>query len=136
MFDVILVSHGPLAAAMLESAQLICGEQQRVKTYGLYHGDSIDDFEQTVVEAIDESLSHGELVVITDIMFGSPFNVVSRAMPGRRFRHLVGMSLAMVSQVLMERNNLDVEGVAASALDAAAKAVVDVNELLADVLED
>ena len=38
MFDIILISHGPFSKAILESAQLICGEQENVKTFGLYLG--------------------------------------------------------------------------------------------------
>lgn len=136
MFDVILVSHGPLAGAMLETAGLLCGEQERVKTFGLYPGDSIDEFFETICASIDESLGRGEVLVITDIQLGSPFNVCCRAMAGRRFRHITGMSLPVVTQVLMDRRVMSATEVAASAVEKGRGCVVDVNELLADVLDD
>ena len=41
MFNVILISHGPLSKAILESAELICGKQEHVQTLGLYVEDSV-----------------------------------------------------------------------------------------------
>ena len=67
MFDVILVSHGSFARAVLESAELICGDQERVKTYGLHLGESVDVFRDMVRGGIAESLTRGEVLVLSDI---------------------------------------------------------------------
>ena len=135
MFDVILVSHGPLARAMLKSAELLCGEQNGIKTYGLHHGDSIDAFEERVIAGVDESLSRGELVVLTDMMLGSPFNVTCRAMQGRHFFHITGMNLPMVTQLLMDRAGMGAGEAVAALMEASAGTIVNVNELLGDVLD-
>ena len=34
MFEIILISHGPLSKAMLETAQMIVGEQEHVTCFG------------------------------------------------------------------------------------------------------
>lgn len=44
MFEIILISHGPLSKAMLETAQMIVGEQEHVTCFELYLGDSVDLF--------------------------------------------------------------------------------------------
>lgn len=46
MFEIILISHGPLSKAMLETAQMIVGEQEHVTCFGLYLGDSVDLFRE------------------------------------------------------------------------------------------
>ena len=136
MFDVILVSHGPLASAMLASAQLLCGKQERVKTFGLFEGDSVDAFGDQVAAAIDEGLSRGEVVVLTDLMLGSPFNVTCLAMNGRDFWHVTGMSLPVVVQMLMDRHSMDAADAVASAMEVGSRALVNVNELLSGDPDD
>ena len=127
MFDIILISHGPLSKAILESAQLICGEQENVKTFGLYLGDSVDTFRNQVRAAIEESLSRGDLLVLTDIQSGSPFNVTCAAMGDYKFRHITGMNLPMVIEAFDELAN--------SLMAVGAMSVVNVNKLLDDYLD-
>lgn len=130
MFDVILISHGPLARALLESAEFICGEQTRVKTYGLYLGEMVDEFRDTVYEGIKESLSRGEVLVLTDIQAGSPFNVTCAAMESLRFHHLTGMNLPLVIEVLTDRLDLPLERVVLNAMELGRGSIVDVNAFL------
>ena len=135
MFDIILISHGPFSKAILESAQLICGEQDHVKTFGLYLGDSVDTFRDQVRAAIEESLSHGDLLVLTDIQSGSPFNVTCAAMGDYKFRHITGMNLPMVIEAFMSRDYMSCDELANSLMAVGAMSVVNVNKLLDDVLD-
>lgn len=135
MFDVILVSHGPLSKAMLESAEFICGKQDHVKTFGLYLGDSVDTFRDEVYAAIEESLSRGDLIVLTDIQSGSPFNVTCAAMGSCTFHHITGMNLPMVIELLTSRDFMSASELAGILADIGSMSVVDVNKLLDDFLE-
>ena len=60
MFEIILISHGPLSKAMLETAQMIVGEQEHVTCFGLYLGDSVDLFRERVEEEIRNKLGNSE----------------------------------------------------------------------------
>lgn len=130
MFDVILVSHGPLAKALLESAEFICGEQERVKTLGLYLGDSVDEFRERVRSEIEESLSRGEALVLTDIQCGSPFNVTCSAMGELDFIHITGANLPCVIQALSDRIDLPAAETARNCIDFCGGSIVHVNDLL------
>lgn len=130
MFDVILVSHGPLAKAILESAEFICGEQERVKTLGLYLGDSVDSFGDEVRAEIRESLSRGEVLVLSDIQYGSPFNVTCSAMGELDFIHITGMNLPCVIQALSDRQDLSAAQTARSCIEFCSGSIVHVNDLL------
>jgi len=127
---VILISHGPFSQAVLESAELICGEQARVKTYGLYLGDSVDEFRDRIREGIEESLTRGDVLVLTDIQSGSPFNVTCAAMGELNFHHITGMNLPLVIEVLMDRIDMSVEEVIQCGMRLGKVSIVDVNELL------
>lgn len=130
MFDVILVSHGSFARAVLESAELICGDQERVKTYGLYLGESVDVFRDMVSGGIAESLTRGEVLVLSDIQSGSPFNVTCAAMGDMAFHHVTGMNLPMVIEALVDRVDLPIGEVVSNALALGASSMADVNALV------
>ena len=54
MVEVILVSHGSYAKAMLESSELIVGEQENVTTFGFKLGENVDDLKDSIEEKIKE----------------------------------------------------------------------------------
>ena len=131
MFNVILISHGPLAKAMLESAELLAGKQDDVKTFGLYEDDSVDVFREMIRDAIEESLAQNDqLLVLTDIMAGSPFNVTVAAMQDFKFTHLTGMNLAMVVEVLLDREDMTIDEVITEFEESVPNTIVNVNKFL------
>ena len=65
MFEIILIPHGPLSKAMLETAQMIVGEQEHVTCFGLYLGDSVDLFRERVEEEIRNKLEESDVLLST-----------------------------------------------------------------------
>ena len=47
MIGLVLATHGPLAEAFVSSGKLIVGNIGNVAHLGLFHGDSIEQFEHT-----------------------------------------------------------------------------------------
>lgn len=115
---------------MVESAEFICGEQDRIKTYSLYLGDSVEAFGEEVRAGIEESLTRGEALVLSDIQYGSPFNVTCAAMGDLDFIHITGMNLPCVIQALSDRIDLDVEQAARNCIEFCSGSIVHVNDLL------
>ena len=124
MFEIILISHGPLSKAMLETAQMIVGEQEHVTCFGLYLGDSVDLFRERVEEEIRNKLEE------SDMQSGSPFNVPVGAMGYYEFRHFTGMNLPMVLEVLSMRPYESLDEVCQELLRSSKETMVDVNQLL------
>lgn len=82
MVALLLVTHGDLAKSLLDSAALIMGETPLVETYGLYHGDNVDELKETVKEAIVRLNKQSEedgVLVLTDLFGGSPSNASARS---------------------------------------------------------
>ena len=136
MFDIILISHGLLSKAILDSAELICGKQDRTKVYGLFLGDSVDEFREKVKAGIAESLTRGEVLVLTDIQSGSPFNVTCAAMDEYGFCHITGMNLPLVVEMLTDRIDMDVSEAVRCGMRLSRNSIVDVNELFAGSFDD
>ena len=130
MFEIILISHGPLSKAMLETAQMIVGEQEHVTCFGLYLGDSVDLFRERVEEEIRNKLEESDVLVLTDMQSGSPSNVTVGAMGYYEFRHFTGMNLPMVLEVLSMRPYESLDEVCQELLRSSKETMVDVNQLL------
>ncbi|MDO4313822.1 MAG: PTS sugar transporter subunit IIA [Eubacteriales bacterium] len=82
MVSLLLVTHGDLAKALLDSAALIMGEPPLIESYGLYHGDDIDELKEKVKNAIirlNEQSEGDGVLVLTDLFGGSPSNATARS---------------------------------------------------------
>ena len=74
MIELILVSHGSFAAGLREAAEMILGEQEQVSVLGLYQGDSPDSFAQKLEELIGETGDSKQVLVLSDLQSGTPYN--------------------------------------------------------------
>jgi PTS system mannose-specific IIB component len=71
-FDVVVVSHGPLASAMLAAAAMICGAMSRIGAIGLDPEESPESLLERLRDAIDPSRP---TLILTDLQGGTPHNV-------------------------------------------------------------
>lgn len=132
MYRVMLVSHGELSKAILESAEMICGAQPDVVTHCLYSEDSPESLKERL-EATLDSWAGEDILVLTDIRSGTPFNVICSMMEHRAFRHISGMNLAMVIEALLSSEFASTEEIAADLLAGFPDSVLDVNAFLAEL---
>ena len=130
MFDVIIISHGDYSKAMLESAEMIMGKQERVKTMGLFPGDNVDTFRDNLFQAIKESLSRGDLLLLSDTKSGSPFNSAIAAMDELEFTHVTGINLPLLLEVFGNRKRKNPGQVKEIIFEMAPYTLVDVNKFL------
>lgn len=135
MYRVMLVSHGELSKAILQSAEMICGEQPDVVTHCLYSEDSPESLKERL-EATLDSWAGEDILVLTDIRSGTPFNVICSMMEHRVFRHISGMNLAMVIEALLSSEFATTEEIAADLLDGFPDSILDVNDFLAQLGEE
>jgi PTS system mannose-specific IIA component len=133
LVEIIMVSHGDYMKAMLESAQLIVGEQEHIHTFGLHLGESVDQLREKISEAIAEAQKNGEVLVLTDIRSGSPFNVTVSLMQQYSFHHITGINLPILLEVLMSRDCLSAEELCKDVLEKGKESILDVNKLFEEI---
>ena len=128
MITVILVSHGGMAAGMVESTTMLIGDQPCLGSITFEPEDGPDDLTAKVENRLKEALKQGEVIIMTDIPNGNPFNCVSRLMEHYKFYHLTGMNLPMVIDVVSQLSE-DAKAAALSiaAVEPAREAIIDVN---------
>ena len=129
---ILLVSHGDFSQGILSSAQMIVGNQDNITALGLYPQNSVEDLEHDIENEIQKAAKNEDVLIISDLFSGSPFNAVARLMHKYpRVRHITGMNLPLVLEVVMKRNmNMDIKEISFQAVESAKNAIIDVNRYL------
>lgn len=128
MITVILVSHGGMAKGMVESTTMLIGEQPDLTYITFEPEDGPEDLMGKVEDRLKTALSQGEAIIMTDIPNGTPFNCVSRLMEHYQFRHMTGMNLPMVIDVVSQLSeDASAEELCKGTLTPSREAIIDVN---------
>ena len=125
--------HGDYAKAMLESAQLIAGEQDHICTFSFYLGESVDQLREGISEAVEKAQKKGEVLVLTDMLSGSPFNAAVSLMQLYSFNHITGINLPVLLEILMSRDSCDIEELCEKVLEIGRDTIIDVNKLYKEI---
>ncbi len=98
-FHVILLSHGNMARATLESAEMIIGKAENVSALCLTQDSGPEKFYEGLKGLID-GCPVKNVILITDIKGGTPFNVAFKYHSQEGVSAIItGLSLTMVLQL-------------------------------------
>ena len=104
MKGIVLMSHGPLAAGMHETSKLFMGDDIPQYTYlCLNAGDSPEDFDAALAEKIKEVDTGEGVILIADLMGGTPCNRAMMLLMNPGVELIAGMNLSIVLQLLGNR---------------------------------
>jgi mannose/fructose-specific phosphotransferase system component IIA len=111
-FRIVIAGHGTLPAALLATAELICGPIADIAAVGLAPTDSPDRYAEALRTAIgrDHGAGHAghRVLILSDLLGGTPFNVASAiARRSPRVVCLAGMNLAMAVEAALAEGDLD-----------------------------
>ncbi len=133
MTYIIMVSHGEYVKAMIESAELIVGEQENVTTFGFNLGDSVDQLQESIANELKRVQKNSDVLVLTDMFSGSPFNAVSSLMQEYSFHHITGINLPLLLEILMSRDETSVEELCSNAMEKGKDTIIYVNKFLEEM---
>ena len=107
-FRIVIAGHGTLPAALLGTAELICGPIADIAAVGLGAADSPDRYAEALRAAIGGD--HRRVLVLCDLLGGTPFNVATAiARRSQRITCLSGVNLAMTVEAAMADGGLGEE---------------------------
>ncbi len=121
MVGMVLVTHGDVAACMLNSAAMIIGDLKGIQGVGFQEKDSVEDLMERIRSAVDEVDTGEGALILVDLFGGTPFNASARMLsdaPAGKFEVITGMNLPMLLEAVTQRSGKDVEGLAAIAEEA------------------
>ena len=131
---VIVVSHGSYARGLVDTVQMIAGKQEDLEAFGQEPEESVDTLKEKIRQSIEQASQEEEILILTDIFYGSPFNTVISLMPEYDLYHVTGINLPLMMEVIMGRiSGKHAEEICKELLKAAPDTVRDVRELYKEV---
>lgn len=113
MIGLVLATHGSLAEAFVNSGKLIVGNIENVIQLGLFHGDNIEQFEKRVIAAIEQADEGDGVIILTDLLGGSPCNMTAKAIGAlygeKKLECFYGINLPIFLEIVTSRSSMDFE---------------------------
>lgn len=123
MRGVLIVTHGELGAALLQTLRHILGEVPAIEAVPLAEEDSIEKLQEKIDGALKRVDPHNEgTLVCVDMLGGTPFNAACRLLGEKKIHVLTGLSLPMLLKALSHRD-LDIQKLAKEVQQGAREAV-------------
>ncbi|WP_251861890.1 PTS galactosamine/N-acetylgalactosamine transporter subunit IIA [Clostridium sp. Marseille-Q2269] len=124
MIGIIVSGHGNFATGLTSSLELIAGKQRDLIAVDFTIEDTTDTLKEKMENAMDE-LKHCEgLVVLTDIIGGSPFNTaVLLGMCKENVTVISGTNLGMILEGALCREGLTMEELKDTLINSGKEAV-------------
>lgn len=127
MINILLITHGPLARALVDTSDLIMGSNTDIHILSLNHGDDPETFKLEVFETIDKLNNEEGLLIFTDLFGGTPANAVMEKLFELKFpEHIVcytganlpiileGIAMSSAGEITSVKDSID--GVMASTI--------------------
>lgn len=104
MFKIILFMHGNLAAELIRASAMVFGEQDGLEAYGLELGCDVDQIREDIKMSLLNAAGSGQdVLVLTDLMNGTPFNTMMQLERDCSFSHFTGINFPLLLEVLNRR---------------------------------
>ena len=134
---VIAVSHGSYSKGLVESTQMLVGEQENLVAYGLFPEQTVATLTEKLEAEIQNTKEGEQILFVSDLFHGSPFNAIVSLMEHHDIYHVTGINLPLMVEVMMGRYaGKSAEEICAGLLEAAPGTVKDVRKLFEEVDEE
>lgn len=124
MTAIFICTHGKAAVELLNSAEMICGEQKNVATTYFKIDESPDQLSERIEQTLTTLDQTDGTLCLTDLKGGTPFNVLVRLSTNKsRFKIVTGVNIPMLLNVLVMREQLKLDELTAEAVTTGTKSV-------------
>lgn len=111
MLKILLVSHGDFCSGLLNSYEMIAGDNQQI-SYVKLDESGIGGFSQKLTKVVEELIEEHKVLILSDIKGGTPFNEAYNLFLKypEKIRVVAGMNLPMLVETglsLGGMNDLD-----------------------------
>lgn len=123
MVGIVIASHGEFASGILQSGQMILGEQENVKACTLMPSDSPENIKAKMEEAIASFDNKDEVLFLIDLWGGTPFNQASTLINGHedKWAIVTGLNLPMLVEAFASRFSMETAHEIATHISGSAK---------------
>ena len=134
---VIVVSHGGFSKGEVDSVQMLTGEQKDFIAYSLLPEQTVTDLTEQLRKELEKTPKGEEVIFLTDLFHGSPFNAVVSLMKDYKFSHITGINIPLVVSLMLERyGDKTAEEICETILEDAPDTILNVNKLFKENKEE
>lgn len=131
---IILVSHGSFSKGLYETMEMVLGPQEKLSYVGLYPEQGVDILKENIVKEFEKAEDGEEILVLTDLFYGSPFNAMVQLMNTWDVYHMTGINVPLLMEILLMRGNgKSASEICNETMKLATNTVSDVRKYLADL---
>jgi mannose PTS system EIIA component len=132
MIGLLLATHGELGRALIGAMEMIVGSQPLVAALSLQVADRLEDATSHLQEALDGADDGDGVLVLTDMLGGTPSNICLALIGGPRPVEVVsGANLPMLLKAVQVRRESDLRETAAQVKKVGRGAIIVASEALA-----
>ena len=133
MIGILLLTHGSLGHALLETLNGIVGEQEQISCIAICLGDNAEVKRDELHKEIDTLNSGKGVVILTDMFGGTPSNLAMSVLGVKSIEVIAGVNLPMLIKLVEDRKIFVLQEAAQRAFDASRKYIQIASSLLAPI---
>ncbi len=130
MIGIVIVTHGSLAAAFVESAEHVVGEQRQVEALSLKTGDSMEQRREELVQAVNRVNAGKGVIILTDMFGGFASSLAMSLLSMPMVEVISGVNLPMLVKLFSKRQDSSLSECAIAAQEAGQKYINIATQLL------
>ena len=127
---VVVVTHGQLAAELLNSAEMIVGDLPTFTAVSIGWHDDVNDAREEIAQAIERVRGEEGVLLLTDMFGGTPSNLGMTFLEIDRLEVITGVNLPMLIKLASLRRSSDLLAVAKEMRDHGRSAIWVASDLL------
>lgn len=129
MINILIISHGELAKALLHTAEVIIGRQNGVETLHLSQEESLATLCQRTGDVLESFRDTDGILVLTDMLGGTPCNASLPFSTTHRVEIVSGVNLYMLISAMVNRKTLSLEDLARKVISDGQKNIANAKEI-------
>ncbi|MFM1524687.1 MULTISPECIES: PTS sugar transporter subunit IIA [Helcococcus] len=103
---VLVTAHGKFSEGILSTVEIIAGKFENVKNVNFLEGENFEMIDKKLIDAYNSFSNYDHVIVITDLMGGTPFNRSVMNFGGNdNTRILAGLNFAMLFTAITTEND-------------------------------
>src|ERR1043165_5986479 len=112
MIGVVVVTHGQLAAELLNAAEMIVGDLPKFAAVSIGWHEDVNDARDEIAKAVERVDGESGVLVLTDMFGGTPSNLGMTFLKKDRVEVITGVNLPMLIKLANLRGSSDLLSVA------------------------
>src|SRR4030066_671607 len=129
MVGILVVSHGGLADALIASVQSLVGNLQRTRGFSIWPKEKEEEVKDRVRKEIAEVDDGDGVVILTDILGGTPTNLSLSFLEEEKVEVVTGVNLPMLLTLASDRNGRSSKEIGWRAKESGRRSIILVKEV-------